>query len=88
MGNVLRCFCLPFEEPQYTILTTKEANMYKSTEMPYFNHEEDRRGYTEISYFASEDPIFNLNDECPEYDIQRHNVYSRIYLQNRFCGWD
>ena len=85
MGNVLRRFCLPFEEPQYTILTTEEANMYKSTEM---HHEEDRRGYTEITYFANEDPIFDLDDECPEYDIQSNNVYSRSYLQDRFRGWD
>lgn len=84
MGNVLRCFCLPFEEPQYTILTTEETDIYKSTEM---HHEEDRRGYTEITYFASEDPIFDLDEECPGYDTRYNNDHSNIYL-DRFRGWD
>ena len=88
MGNVLRCFCLPFKEPQYTILTSEETDIKKNTKMPYINNNEDCYGYTETTYFAKEDTIFDLDDERPEYDITYNTVYSRLYLQDRFHGWD
>lgn len=83
MGNVLRFFCLPFEEPQYTILTSEETENYKSTEMPYINREEEYpHGYIETTYLANEEAISRWGEDFSQYNIQYNTVYSRLH------GWD